>query len=109
MTHPSSEYPTIPAASTSAPPLAEPEEMAHLRGFLLPNAAPSYGSIGPSSRVSESIGPKLDRVPEERASTFISLEEAEEEVELDLEDQGYFVGKSLLWFIYPCLVATCTF
>jgi len=58
---------------------------------------PSYGSIGSASHTSGSISPKLDRVPEERPPTFISLEDAEEEIELDLEDQGYFVGER------PCL------
>lgn len=56
-------------------------------------ASPSYGSIGSVSRTSGSTSPKLDRVPEERSVTFISIEDAEEEVELDLEDQGYFVGE----------------
>jgi hypothetical protein len=66
--------------------------MGPLRRFQLPNDA-SYGSIGSASHTSGSISPKLGRVPEERPPTFISLEDAEEEVELDLEDQGYFVGE----------------
>lgn len=70
--------------------------MGPLRGSHL-SVAPSYGSIGPASRASESVSPKLDSVPEERPTTFISLEEAEEEVELDLEEQGYFVGAQI-----PC-------
>lgn len=53
----------------------------------------SYGSIASTSRASGSISPKLHTVPEERPPTFISLEDAEEEVELDLEEQGYFVGE----------------
>lgn len=84
--------------------------MGPLRGSFL-SAAPSYGSIGPASRTSECASPKLDSVPEERLATFISLEEAEEEVELDLEDQGYFVGKQI-----PCQIrlslsfpTTCAF
>jgi hypothetical protein len=56
-------------------------------------SVPSYGSIGPGSHGSRSRSPKLDRVPEERQASFISIEDAEEEVELDLEDQGYFVGE----------------
>ena len=106
MAQPLSESPTIPVASTSTSPPAELEEMGPLRGSLL-SVAPSYGSIGPASRASGSISPKLGRVPEEQASTFISLEEAEEEIELDLEDQGYFVGEqTLLGFTQPCFATT---
>lgn len=97
MTQHLSESSTIPVASTSTSLPAELEEMGPLRGSLL-SVAPSYGSIGPASRASGSISPKLGRVIEEQASTFISLEEAEEEIELDLEDQGYFVGS------YPRLI-----
>lgn len=86
---PSSSTPIIPIASTSASPPAELEEMR--RRPLL--SVPSYGSTGPGSHSSRSRSPKLDRVPEERQASFISIEEAEEEVELDLEDQGYFVGE----------------
>jgi hypothetical protein len=68
--------------------------MGPLRRPQLPNN-PSYGSIGSPSRTSGSISPKLDRVPEERPPTFISIEDAEEEVMLDLEDQGYFVGEQI--------------
>ena len=103
MAQSSSENPTISAASTSTLPAPEPEEMDALRGSLL-SVAPSYGSMGPASRASESISPKLDSVPEERPATFISIEEAEEEVELDLEDQGYFVGKRI-----PCLICLSAF
>lgn len=66
--------------------------MGPLRRSQLPSN-PSYGSIGSASRTSGSASPKLGRVPEERPPTFISIEDAEEEVELDLEDQGYFVGE----------------
>ena len=92
MAQPSSRAPTTPLASTSTSPPTEPEEMDPLRGSLL-SVHPSYGSVGPGSRASESLSPKLDRVPEEQAPTFISLEDAEDEVGLDLEDQGYFVGE----------------
>ena len=92
MAQASSESPTIPIASTSTSAPPDPEEMSPLRGHFLLPIAPSYGSIGPASRASGSISPKLDIVPEERSTTFVSMEEAEEEVELDLEDQGYFVG-----------------
>ena len=88
----SCRIPTIPEASTSASPPAEPEEMDRLGLPPLPNN-PSYGSVGSRSCASGSISPKLHRVPEEQPPTFISLEDAEEEVELDLEDQGYFVGE----------------
>jgi len=84
--------PIVPVASTSTSPPVEPEEMDRLGIPQLPNN-PSYGSIGSASRASGSISPKLHRVPEEQAPTFISVEDAEEEVELDLEDQGYFVGE----------------
>ena len=79
--------------STSPPPPIESEEMGTLGTLQIPNN-PSYGSIGSRSRAgSGSISPKLNRVPEERPPTFVSLEDAEEEVEMDLEDQGYFVGE----------------
>lgn len=91
---PLSKTSTTPATSTSTSPPPETEEMSPLRRPQLPNT-PSYGSMGSPSRTSGSISPKLDRVPEERPPTFISIEDAEEEVELDLEDQGYFVGKQV--------------
>lgn len=81
-----------PGTSTSPPP--ESEEMDPFRRSGLPSTS-SYGSIGSAGRTSGSASPKLDRVPEERSTTFISIEDAEEEVELDLEDQGYFVGKQI--------------
>ena len=84
--------PTVPAASTSASLPVETEEMDRLGIPPLPNN-PSYGSIGSRSCASGSVSPKLHRVPEEQPPTLISLEDAEEEVELDLEDQGYFVGE----------------
>ena len=80
------------AASTSTSPPVESEEMDTLRvPQMLHN--PSYGSLGSTSRTSGSRSPKLNTVPEERSSTFIPLENVEEEVEMDLEDQGYFVGE----------------
>ena len=92
MTGSSCRTPTVPAASTSTSVPVEPEEMDRL---VVPplTSNHSYGSIGSRSRASGSISPKLHRVPEEQPQTFISLEDAEEEVELDLEDQGYFVGE----------------
>ena len=84
--------PTVPTASTSTSAPAEPEEMDRLGIPQLPKN-PSYGSIATRSCASGSISPKLHRVPEEQPPTLISLEDAEEEVELDLEDQGYFVGE----------------
>ena len=80
------------AVSTSTSPPVESEEMDTLRvPQMLHN--PSYGSLGSTSRTSGSRSPKLNTVPEERSSTFIPLENVEEEVEMDLEDQGYFVGE----------------
>jgi hypothetical protein len=91
---PSPNPPAVPVASTSTSAPPELEEMAPLRRPFL-SVTPSYGSMGSASRASGSISPKLDRVPEERPATFISLEDVEEEVELDLEDQGYFLGKQI--------------
>ena len=83
-----------PSPGTTTSLLPDSEEMNPLRRSQLPSNS-SYGSIGSASRTSGSASPKLDRVPEERSPTFISIEDAEEEVELDLEDQGYFVGKQI--------------
>jgi len=89
---PPSASSTVPFTCASTSFLREPEEMNPLRRSQL-SSNPSYGSIGSASRTSGSTSPKLDRVPEEQPPAFISIEDAEEEVELDLEDQGYFIGK----------------